>query len=368
MAVHLQIPKTTYHFKNFLQHLILSKMCATAYLSILLYIATTSVHSHSPLIESIYPAQYKNAAVRFSRQVSDAEVKRCSNSLLNTQCSVTQYAQDLINTFTTCGPVAASIVTNAEGACRQNSNGDYCGAAFIIYIDALTQTIQNCAVSCTTECRTNLTNVMTTVGCCLQSNTAFVVTLSPSFTRCNLSMPSPCQDSSLTIPSAAATSCSIMELQQQSLEFQCLRSNQQPVIDALRTSNCEEFARIAESNCFYRNGKYCSQQFSQTPTSLTSGLLACTSTSSCTTDCQTQIRAINNDLGCCVNSFNITFMAIPSSTLAPFCTITDNALWNACGVTPPGECEIRLNATTTLMNCSKFLYILAIIVMAVHFE
>ena len=178
-------------------------------------------------------------------------------------------------------------------------------------------------------------NVMTTVGRCLQSNTGLVATLSPYFTRCNLAMPSP-----VTIPSTAATICSIMELQQQSLEFQCSRINQQPVIDALRNSNCEEFAQIAESNCFYRNGQYCSQQ-SQTPDSLTSALLTCTSTSSCTTDCQTQIRTINNDLGCCVNLFNISFMAIPSSALTPFHTITDNALWNACGVTPPGECEIR---------------------------
>ena len=152
-------------------------------------------------------------------------------------------------------------------------------------------------------------------------------------------------------------------------------------VDSLRNSICEEFAQIAESNCFYRNGQYCSEQFSQTPTSLTFALLACTSTSSCTTECQTQIRAINNDLGCCVNLFNITFMAIPSSALAPFRTISDNALWNACGVTPPGECEIRLNPATTsttsttlmncskvLMNCSKFLYILTITVMAVYFE
>ena len=217
-------------FKKILQHSILSKMCATTVcLSILLYIATTSVHSHSPLIKSIYPAQYRNAAVRSYRQVSDAETKRCSNSFFNTQCSVTQYAQDFINTVARCGPVTTSITADVEGACRQNSNGDYCGA-LIIYIDALTQTVQNCAVSCITECRTNLTNVMTTVGCCLQSNTAFVATLSPYFTSCTLAMPSPCQDSSLTIPSAAVRSCSIMELQQQSLEFQCLKRNQQPVL------------------------------------------------------------------------------------------------------------------------------------------
>ncbi len=230
-------------------------------------------------------------------------------------------------------------------------------------IDSLFAIPVNCNSSCTTQCRTNLRSVLDSAGCCAAtSNSAINILIAQYLPLCGLSLPSACPASSLDLPSTSSGSCSPADIQKLIFGFRCRRSNIQPILSALTSANCANFASLAvESDCSYRNGQYCYESILQTGTitALAGAILQCTSDSSCSSGCQTQIRSIDNDLGCCVNSVNATFRQDTSDTLGPYRTITSYNLWTACGVDPPaaGECEVRFSAAASL--CGNFFMLVA---------
>ncbi len=283
---------------------------------------------------------------RIARQVGQSETMRCSNVLLQTQCSTTNYAQGVLNDIGKCGSDSMTYISTVERACRKN-NGDYCGSVLLGSIDSLFAIPGNCSSSCTTQCRTNLRSVLDSAGCCATSISAINILIAQYLPLCNLSLPSACPASSLGIPSTSSGSCSFAYIQKLIFGFRCRQSNVQPILSALKSANCANFASAVESDCSYRNGQYCYESILQmgTNNALAGAISQCTSDSNCSSGCQTQIRGIDNDFGCCINSLNATFRQDVSDNLVPR-TITSYNLWTACGVNPPaaGECEVRFTA------------------------
>ena len=204
---------------------------------------------------------------RIARQVGQSETKRCTNVVLQARCSTTNYAQDALNAASKCGAASTAYISAVEGVCRKNPDtGDYCGSALLDVIGSLEALPQVCSSSCSSQCRDRIRSVLNSAGCCSNSNSAVNVVVSPYLSLCGLSLPSACPASSLNIPSASAGFCSLLNIQDIIFGFRCRKSNIQPILDALKSANCDDFTTTVESDCSYRNGQYCYEQVLESDT------------------------------------------------------------------------------------------------------
>ena len=292
----------------------------------------------------------KRPVNRVLRQTDRESAHQCSRVLYRTQCTSTGYAQNLIDTISKCGTYGRTGANATELLCRQNSNGDYCGSAGID-ISSVLQVQNVCSSSCSSSCRSALNALKNQQGCCLTSNPVFATfSLSVYFGYCELSNPSACPATSLTLPSSSQTdsSCSSLEnFLRTTSRFYCISQNIQPTLDALRNNNCDEFAKLNELGCSLRNGQYCYEHFLSTDASsdLVDATRVCTTTLSCSSSCQSSLMNLNNQIGCCLNLYNSSLQVVESlisTDISTFSTITNSSLWRQCGITTPAICEVRL--------------------------
>ena len=311
--------------------------------------------------------------IRLPRQAQISDSRRCSNTLYRLQCS-SSYTQDLMNDISDCGGVANTAVSFIEGTCRQNSNKDYCGS-LVVGLNTLSTAFQTCdssasqSGSCSSTCRSHLNTIAQTAGCCLRTNILLNSFLFHFFNICAMPLPAECSATSLTIPAVTNSSCVMFEdFQRRLVQFQCRRNNIEPILDALRSNGCQDFASAYENTCsFRRNGRYCSEQFplANSDSIFSSAMSSCNTTSSCSPSCLAAVQSLNSSQGCCINNFNTT-RAVDSFGVftAALRTVTSNQLWTTCGVTPPGRCEIRINGAIALVCSSKmFVLILTFLVL-----
>ena len=184
---------------------------------------------------------------------------------------------------------------------------------------------------------------MTDLGCCLNTYTDI---LELNFTACETASPSACPRSSLTIPTSSDDpSCSTSEdLLRVATEYFC--SNGRPILDDLISNNSLKTARDFEDACRYRDGKNCLEVIETSTVqydNLTDAITNCPSTSSCSSACSNSLNGLMDSLGCCLNLFNAS-LGESSKAVSTYSVISDNALWQECGITPPGVCELSLNA------------------------
>ena len=191
--------------------------------------------------------------------------------------------------------------------------------------------------------------------------------LSLYFRYCELSNPSACPATSLTLPSSSQTdsSCSSIEdFVRTTSRFNCISQNIQPILDALRNNNCDEFAKLYELGCSLRNGRYCYEHFLSTDASsnLVNATGICNTTLSCSSSCQSSLMNLNNQIGCCLNLYNSSLQVVESLTstdISTDSTITNSSLWRQCGITTPGICEVRLlNGGFSLLHFSVIKYLI----------
>ena len=114
------------------------------------------------------------------------------------------------------------------------------------------------------------------------------------------------------------------------------------IASALFIDNCNFFDTFVRLRCSIRDGDFCANQDSDSISDfLIDPVTTCLSTSECSSNCRVQINRINNILGCCFNLYNTTIVAgtIYSMPASRYAIISDNSLWQECGVTPPGFCS-----------------------------
>ena len=218
------------------------------------------------------------------------------------------------------------------------------------------------------HCRSALLALKNQQGCCLTSNPVFAAfSLSVYFGYCRLSNPSACPATSLTLPSSSQTdsSCSsIKDILRTTSRFTCTSQNIQPILDTLRNNNCDEFAKLNELGCSYRNGQYCYEHLTTMDASsdLVDATRVCTTTLSCSSSCQSSLKNLNNQVGCCLNLYNSTLQVVESfisTDISTYSTITNSSLWRECGITTPGICKVRLlNGGFTLLHFSFIKYLI----------
>ena len=255
----------------------------------------------------------------------------CLRELAKAVCS-SSFAQGYINAVSQCGSQGSAAAIDIEEECRQSSAGEYC---LTVDIDLIISGCRSNSDDCSAACRNSLTDN----GCCLNP---YLHKLEQNFTACGLASPSACPRSSLTIPTSSDnSSCSSDEdFLRVFTEYSC--SNGQPVLDDLISKNCLINAREIEDTCRYRDGKNCVVEIA-TSTMQEDAITNCPSTSSCSLACSSSLNGLKDSLGCCLNLFNASLVE-SSSDVSMYSVITDNALWRECGITPPGVCELLLNA------------------------
>ena len=333
-------------------------------LALSIVVSAEKVQVHSPVLgigEGIMSSYNKRPVSRVLRQTDRESARQCSRVVYRTQCTSTEYAQNFIDTISKCETYGRTTAIAAELLCRQNSNGDYCGSAGID-ISSVLEVLNVCSSSCSSSCRSALIALKNQQGCCLTSSPVFATSrLSVYFGYCGLSNPSACPATSLTLPSSSQTdsSCgSIENFLRTTSKFTCTSQNIQPTLDALRKNNCDEFAKLNEFGCSFRNGQYCYEHFLSVDalSVLIDATSACPTTFSCSSSCQRSLKDLNNQLGCCLNLYNSSLQAYESFTstdISTYSTITNYNLWRECRITTPGICEVRLaNGGFSLLHFS----------------
>ena len=242
------------------------------------------------------------------------------------------FAQNYINAVSQCGSLGSEEAIAKQQGCRQSSAGEYCSTVDIV--------LNICGLNggCSAECRKSLTDF----GCCLNLF-SYKDIFKRNLAACGLASPSACPPSSLTIPTFSDNpSClSHDDFCLFNAEFIC--SNGRPILDDLISNNCLILAREFEDNCRYRDGKNCVEVYT-TSTMQENATMNCPSTSNCSSACRSTLNGFKDSLGCCLNLFNAS-LGESKNDVSKYSVITDNALWQECGITPPGVCELSLNAT-----------------------
>jgi len=296
---------------------------------------------------------------RHTRQTNVNKSKACSQIVYKTQCTGS-YTQNYIDTLGQCSSYGLVAAQNAEKLCRQNSKGEYCGT---VGVDSVSlANVQRVCTTCSSSCKSALLSLNSSHGCCLIDNPLLqLYSLSSYFKSCSISMPSYCPKTNLKVPSSATTgtTCgsSTTAFQRTSFSFSCSRQNLQPTLDALRNSNCDNFAQLNELSCSYRNGRYCYESLLTSNVTLANAIRFCPYNTTCSPCCSTSIANLNNELGCCVNLYNSSLQvygAVGGGDLSPYNNITNNNLWEGCGITSPGICQARLTDSAILFTAILF--------------
>ena len=272
---------------------------------------------------------------RVTRQVNDAE---CSSVVSKGVCSPS-FAQKFINALSQCGSLGSDEAITYEKGCRQSSAGAYCSSVNIALITSVCRSNAGCSAACGKS--------LTDLGCCLNPDMDI---LEQNFTACGLAFPSACPPSSLTIPTYSDSHSCSSKKDFSRFETDYICSNGRPVLDDLISNNCPKYARAIQDECRYRDGKNCVEVIEastiQENATLEKAIMNCPSKSSCSSACRSTLNGFKDSLGCCLNLFNAS-LEDSSNDVSTYSVIRDNALWQECGITPPGVCESPLNAAAS---------------------
>ena len=275
-----------------------------------------------------------NSINRVTRDEGSDRCEGVMQDAINEQFCSTSFGQNYVNRVNQCGPDIGLNSDTLALVCGKNSAGEFCGSI------NFTNALSNCNSSLTgSTCPTECYKTLTDAGCCF-SRFNFLVDL---FTLCDIDFPSPCPETSLTIPPITSDnpSCQTEEdISRLYMEFTC--SVASPIVYSLNSNNCPSFARNFELQCSMQDGESCSDSAADNSTlnELTSAAVNCPSISECSTSCETSLRNLNKNFGCCLNLHNSSYTIGTEyfDSDSPFTTILDNDLWQECGITPPGAC------------------------------
>ena len=324
----------------------------------------------SPAHLSVGEVTYLAHSRLLKRQtVPTQDLLECSFTASDYQCGSSGYAQRSVDVALSCGN--ETLARNTANSCAKSESGTFCGTATSRLISDQTE-LTNAFMctgavtlgSCPSNCSTFLQSARSKLGCCI--NTYINQTDGPLpalfndffdyrlWNLCNVDLPaSDCGNSLPLNPPADAQTCTTSEFVRRSLQYQCMPSVGQPLIDALLQSgsNCDSLATSLVDVCATNaNGQRCGEVISlnliasaSSDPLLSTLQSSCTSTTTCNSTCRSAVTNVNSAYGCCVNIYNTS--NFQDFGVPRFPSLSYN-VWNECGVSSPGFCTSTLSTST----------------------
>ena len=316
------------------------------------------------------------------RQTTLQDIADCSAAILDYVCGSSGYTQQIVNIALGCRN--ETYARNAANTCARSENGAFCGSATIRFLLDQTEAASTCSGavslgSCPSDCRSFLQSASNTLGCCI--NTYINTTVSPLlalygeyvdyrlWNLCNVPLPvADCGNGLPLNPPQDAQDCTLQELFTRSINYECMASVGQPLVDTLvRNGRCDLYVRSLVGVCNRNeNNQFCGTVIGSSGIDsgnlnsplFTSLVANCASSSSsfCSSSCQSAATNIENSYGCCVNVFNISVGGVQVPQLS-------YGLWNRCGVDPPGFCSASTLSGAATIEAFTWMIALA---MAIH--
>ena len=291
----------------------------------------------------------------------------CTSRLVEHQCS-SGYAQGVADIALGCRN--QTLASNTANICARSEGGERCGIAILRFVLDQTQTTNAAACDgavasgvCESTCRDFLESARNRLGCCI--NTYINTTGSPLlalysayvdyrlWNLCNVDLPAAnCSNSPVILnPPANAQTCTLTELVSRSVRYECMPSVGQPLVDALLPNRrCYAYAKLVADVCGSNDdGQFCGDVIGRdlfvsanTDPLLTSLVTNYVSSSTqCSSSCQSAVTNISSAYGCCVNIYNNSDIGLQFPSLS-------YRVWNSCGVNSPGFCTSTLSGSTTI--------------------
>ena len=357
--------------------------------------AVSSLRSHpdviAPQLSAGKAAGLTHHLAKRQTTLTIQDIVDCTTLMSDYQCGSSGYAQQIADIALGCRN--DTYARNLANTCARSENGDFCGSALLRFSfdQSLTEGEAACSSavtlgSCPSTCLSFLQSASSRLGCCV--NTYINTTDSPLLSLystyvdyrlwnlCNVPLPATDCGNGLPLnpPQDAAQNCTVQELFRRFANYECMTSVGQPLVDALlRNSRCYIYARIIVDLCATNNvdNQFCAVAVaSNVITSGTSSdplfasLIAncdVSSSSFCSSSCQSAVSNITDDYGCCVNVFNNSDhsgLQLPQLSYG---------VWQSCGVDTPGFCTgaSTLSGASTMKAFAWMIAIAMAIYMAV---
>ena len=289
----------------------------------------------------------------FGEDREQTPLDECKSLAVSAECS-TSFAQYFIDRVTQCNSLGRSAAVEFEKKCRKNEAGKYCGQ--------VVNNVRNVETSCIcpTECSNSLIKLVMQNGCCSSKFDS----LQSNFSFCGVDFPSPCPPTSLNIPTSSSSdpSCTATnDFISLLTEFHC-SPEYLPVLDSLDSNNCSDIVQETEILCSKQDGEFCINELSDILTSpaVLNAVQNCPSTKNCSSSCGESLNNVSSNLGCCFHILGTSFVAKKSLSDAssPFSIISNNGLWQECGIPPPAVCPSSAAGNTVLSLLSLTLVVI----------
>ena len=309
----------------------------------------------------------------------------CLSTAIEYQCS-SGYTQKGIDIALSCSNNTFARLASISCAAKRDG-GERCAVAALRFSLNFAQIANGLQCSgvvssrfCPSTCRSFLESARRELGCCFNTyiNTTQngqLYTTSPYtyvvdyrlWNLCTVELPpAGCGNALALNPPADAQTCTTGEFIRRLVNYQCMKSVGQPLVDALlRNSKCNTYARIAAGSCALNpDGQYCAEianmdifNGAATDNYLTSLTTNCGSGSSsfCSSSCRNAVTNIKNAYGCCVNIYNDS---VPNTGDQSLFSSLSYSVWNSCGVETPGFCNATLSASAVAMKAFSSIWLL----------
>ena len=273
------------------------------------------------------------------------------------------------------------LALNLQHLCSKSDTGAFC---ISLFRSIMTQNfVENCgsdimfnSSSCPPKCRTQLEDLKSTLGCCInnsylnRSYSSSVIFNYRLWNWCTVPLPPmDCEDGLMLNTPVTTKDCDINTFVDFQLDSYCSDTGQSYVNALLEDSRCSQInfdnAKFIVNTCSIKDdGEFCAipgDEFNDKYLSLLESncdLEISNPSAICRSTCRATLMETKATLDCCINVFNQSNLTSPALSYG---------LWDSCGVQTPGICEstLRLNGAISTMAIYSMRWISTWVVIAV---
>ncbi len=287
-----------------------------------------------------------------SQQLSLNEFNQCQNIARRVVCE-SGLQQQLYNLALGCRQQEFADI--ARFTCAVNDDRVYCGQGVELSQEFAAETSSRCfsLTSCTSSCRSSISNIRDRLGCCSGYWTPLSATRQSNldgrlWQACGVSTGELCPLPAFTTPSDTTRFCTETETAQIVLAQRCMQISSGITVETLaNTTGCGGVAKLHVEDCSTNsNGEFCALNNELTlATTMIRNCAGSVNGGTCSFSCRQSMLSLRNALGCCINTlYNGTAIRIAptipnADQLLSFFT---NNFWSRCSVSPPGACASTL--------------------------
>ncbi len=287
-----------------------------------------------------------------SQRLSINEFNQCQNIAHRVVCE-SGLQQQLYNLALGCRQQELADI--ARFGCAVNDNGVYCSRGVELSQEFAAETSSRCfsITSCSSSCRSSISNIRDRLGCCSGYWTPLNSSRQSNFDgelwqTCGVSTSELCPLPTFTTPNDTTRFCTETEAARILLSQRCTQNSSGITVETLaNTTGCGGVAKLHVEICDTNsNGDFCALNGELTlAMAMIRNCAGSVNGGTCSFSCRQSMFSLRNALGCCINTlYNGT-----STRIAPLVPNADlllsfftNSFWSRCGVSPPGACDSTL--------------------------